>query len=70
MVVKVSPALAIASLPLLLLAGMLTALVISLFVYEFFVGIGQSIRNKAAGLAFLVCLFAWVFLPLHFINSI
>ena len=36
-VAKVSPGLAIASLPLLLLAGVLTALVVSLFVYEFFV---------------------------------
>jgi hypothetical protein len=69
MVVKVSRALAIASLPLLLLASMLTALVISLFVYEFFVGIGPSIKNKAVGLAFLACLFAWVILPLHFISS-
>jgi hypothetical protein len=70
LVIKVSPGLAIASLPLLLLAGMLTALVISLFVYEFFVGIGHTIKNKAVGLAFLACLFAWVFIPLHFISSI
>lgn len=69
-VAKVSPGLAIASLPLLLLTGALTALVVSLFVYEFFVGIGHKIKNKAVGLAFVVCVFAWVILPLHFINSI
>jgi hypothetical protein len=70
LVIKVSPGLAIACVPLLLLAAVLTALVISLFVYEFFVGIGRAIKSKAVGLAFLVCLFAWVFVPLHFISSI
>jgi hypothetical protein len=34
------------------------------------VGIGYTIKSKAVGLAFLVCLFAWVFVPLHFISSI
>jgi hypothetical protein len=69
-VAKVSPILAIASLPLLLLAGVLTALVVSLFVYEFFVGIGYTIKHRVAGVIFVACVFAWVFLPLYFINSI
>lgn len=69
-VAKASPELAIACLPLLLLAGVLTALVVSLFIYEFFMWIGCAVRNKVAALAFLACAFAWVILPLHFINSI
>ena len=67
-IAKVSPSLAIASLPILLLFGVLTAAVISLFIYEFYVGIGYKIRNRAGGMAFAVCLFGWVIFPLHFIG--
>lgn len=67
-IAKVNPAIAIASLPLLLFVGILTALMVGLFVYEFFVRIGYTIKSKIVDLAFVVCVFAWVVRPLHFIG--
>lgn len=65
---KFNRALALASLPLLLLAGALTAAAICLFVYEFHVGVGGKLKNKAAGLGLGLFMIGWVFIPLHFIG--
>jgi hypothetical protein len=61
--VRFSPALAIASLPLLLLVGLLTAVVTCLFVVEYLAGVGKHVKNKAVGYLLFCLVMGWAFLP-------
>ena len=60
---RFSPALAIASLPLLLVVGVFTAGVTCAFVIEYLVGVGKHVRNKATGFLLLCLVMGWAFLP-------
>jgi hypothetical protein len=60
---RFSPGLAIASVPLLLVVGVLTALVTCAFLVEYLVGVGRHVRNKAAGVFLFCVVMGWAFLP-------
>ena len=60
---RFSPGLAIVSLPLLLVVGVLTALVTCAFVVECLVGVGKHVKNKAAGVLLICLVMGWAFLP-------
>jgi hypothetical protein len=60
---RFSPTLAIASVPLLLVVGLLTAVVTCAFVVEYMVGVGKHVRNKAVGFLLICLVMSWAFLP-------
>jgi hypothetical protein len=69
LIAKFSPYLAIALVPTLLFMGLLTAIVIVLFIYEFLLGIGNKIKNKSVGYVFHLCVMGWVLLPIRVLRS-
>jgi len=69
LIAKFSLYLAIALLPTLLFMGLLTAIVVVLFVYEFLLGIGNKIKRKSVGVVFHLCVMGWVVLPIHLLRS-
>jgi hypothetical protein len=57
----------IAFLPVMLLFCFLTAISISLFIWEAY---HVKIKNRFVAWAYLACLFAWIIMPLHSITVI
>jgi len=72
-IAKSSPNLAIASLPAILVMGVMTAAIVCIFAYEF-LGIGKDIKNRFIRLfvfsCVLGCILTWVIFPLHVIKMI
>lgn len=50
-----------------LFIAILHATVIGLFAYEFFIGIGNRIKNKLGGALFGLLVLFWILVPLYFL---